>query len=367
MPVAALIWVSGLSAQSAPKVAFIMPAPEGASVFWTLVSETMQAAAEDLGIDLRIVYSRNNSYSQKKDGLAALNSPNRPDFFLTGYWVTSTQHHIKRAEELRVRTFVINSAVAHEERREMGRPRDKYRYWIGQLTPDDQQAAYTLTDLLISKAKAAGKTDKSGKVHLIVIGGDGIKNSVEEKRYSGIRQRIAERGDAVLKELLLTGWEGEIAYNELLGALKRHPETGAIWSITDITALSALDAVRDLGKKPGEDIFIGCFNWSLEAINEVIAGKIAATMGGHFLEGVKALVLIHDYHYGMDFEDESGLEMLTSLEMVTADNAEEYLHKMSAADWRKVDFKQFSKKYNAGIKSDNLTLDALFKLMLPES
>lgn len=326
----------------------------------------MRATADDLEIDLDIVYSRSNSYSQKKDGLAALESSDRPDYFLTGYWMTSTQYHIKRAEQLGVRTFVFNSGVAPEERLEMGRPRSKFRHWIAQMTPDDEQAAYILADMLIDKAKAAGKTDKAGKVHFIAVGGDGIKNSVEEKRYSGIKKRIAEHNDAVLDNLILTGWERTTAYSELLDALKQYPDTSVVWSISDTTALAAIDVARELGKKPGKDIFIGGFNWSLEGMNSVIMDEMTATMGGHFLEGAKALILIHDHHHGIDFADELGVEMLTQMEAVTNDNARKYLDRMSKMDWRKVDFKQFSKKYNTDLKSYNLTLEALFQNLEPE-
>src|SRR5690606_19833193 len=67
----ALLWLPGVSAQPAPKVTLLVPAPEGGSICWTQMTGIMRAAAEDLGIDLTLVYSRNISYSEKKDGLAA--------------------------------------------------------------------------------------------------------------------------------------------------------------------------------------------------------------------------------------------------------------------------------------------------------
>lgn len=327
----------------------------------------MEAAAEDLGIDLTFVYSRNNSYSEKKDGLAALDGSSKPDYFLSDYWVEATQQHIKRAEQLRIHTFIFNSGVAPEERKEMGRPREKYRYWIGQMTPGDYQAAYTLADVLIGKAKAAGKTDKNGKVHLIIIGGDGVGNSAEEKRYGGVKKRVAESNDTVLDGLILTGWERTTAYNELLEALKQHPETSVVWSISGSVSMAAIDAVQDLGKTPGRDVFIGGMNWTLENLNAVASGRLTAIMGGQFLEGIKTLILIYDYHHGLDFETELGVDIQTPQALATIDNAREYLNKLSKADWRKVDFKQFSKKYNPGLKSYNLTLETLFKNLEPRS
>lgn len=326
----------------------------------------MQATAEDLGIDLKFVYSRNNSYSEKKDGLAALEGPDKPDYFLCSYWVEATRHHLQRAEHQRIHTLIFNSGVAPGERAETGRPREKYRYWIGQMTPEDYQAAYTLADVLIGKARAAGKTGKDGKVHLIIVGGDGVGNASEEERYAGVKKRVAEANDAVLDKLILTGWERETAYNELLETLKQHPETGVIWSISDKVSLAAIDAARDAGKTPSQDIFIGGMNWSLQDLNAVAAGNLTAIMGGQFLEGVKALVLIYDYDHGLDFETELGVNMRTPLSLITIDNAKAYLNTLSRADWRKVNFKQFSKKDNPGLKHYNLTLETLLKSLQPE-
>lgn len=355
---AALSWLSVSLAQPAPKVTLLVPDPPGVSPFWTQVIEIMKAAAEDLKIDLRFAYSRSNSYSLKKDGLAALNSPDKPEYFLSGYWNASTQHHLERAEQLGVRTFIFNSGVAPEERDAVGQPREKYKHWIGQMTPDELQAGYVLADILIDKAKMAGKID-TGKVHVVGLGGWGNKNEIEEDRYNGLKNRINEQNDAVLDEFVLTGWVQATAYSELLDILKQSPKTGVIWSASDVMALGAIEAVKDVGKVPGNDVFIGGIDWSRDGIDAVVSGKMVTTLGTHFLEGAKALLLVHDYHYGLDFAQKPGVVMRTQLKPVTASNAEEYREKLSNLDWRKIDFTQFSKKYNAGLRSYDFTLGEL--------
>jgi ABC-type sugar transport system substrate-binding protein len=318
----------------------------------------MKAAAEDLDIDLRLVYSKSNSYSLKKDGLAALNGPDKPDYFITGYWNASTQHHLERAEQLGIRTFVFNSGVAPEERDAVGLPREKYKLWIGQMTPDELLGGYTLADILIDQAKAAGRTD-AGKVHVVGLGGWGNKNETEEDRYAGLKKRINEQNDAVLDQFVLTGWVQSTAYNELLNILKQSPKTGVVWSASDVMALGAVEAVKAAGKTPGHDVLIGGIDWSREGIDAVAAGDMAITMGSHYLEGAKALILVHDYHYGLDFAEESGVVMHTQLKPITGGNAAEYRDKLSNLDWRKIDFKRFSKKYNPELKSYDFTLDQL--------
>lgn len=362
---AVLSWLSIASAQPVPKVTLLVPDPPGISPFWAQVVTIMKAAAKDLDMDLRCVYSKSNSYSLKKDGLAALNDPDKPEYFITGYWNASTEHHLERAEQLGIRTFIFNSGVAPQERGEVGLPREKYKLWIGQMTPDELQGGYVLADNLINRAKARGKTD-AGKVHVVALGGWGNKNEIEEDRYAGLRKRINEQNDAVLDKFVLTGWVKSTAYNELLDILKQPPTTDVVWSASDVMALGAVEAVKDAGKTPGRDVLIGGIDWSREGIDAVESGDMAITMGSHYLEGVKALILVHDYHYGFDFAKELGVVMHTQLKPITSDNAEAYREKLNNLDWGQIDFKRFSKKYNPALKDYDFTLDQLLDSRKPQ-
>lgn len=360
----ALLWVSVAVAQPPPKVVFLVPNPPNDQPFWTQATEIMEAVAEDLNIDLKIAYSKPSSYSQKKDGLRVLNSRPAPDYFLSLYLIEASPHHLELAEKLGIRTFIFNAGVIPGDREKIGQPRGKYRHWIGQMVPEDRQAGYLLADALIAQAKAAGKTDKLGKVHLIDVGAFGA--SIDESRDNGLHKRINEQNDVVLDKTLLTGWSPSTAYNEALDALKEYPDADAIWCVSDATALAAVKAAKASGKTPGKDIFIGGIDWSPEGIEAVASGDLAVSVGGHFLDGAKALILIHDYHYGIDFADELGVEMETQMKTITTDNSREYLDQLSKLDWREVDFKKFSRKYNPKLKTYDLSLHSLFSSLQSE-
>ncbi|HEX7027067.1 MAG TPA: hypothetical protein VF268_07480, partial [Gammaproteobacteria bacterium] len=96
LSMAVLPWLSLAVAQPAPKATLFVPDLQGASWFWEQTIKIMHAAAEDLNVDLTVAYSRSNSYSLKKDGLKALDERHKADFFLTGYWIASTQFHLQR-------------------------------------------------------------------------------------------------------------------------------------------------------------------------------------------------------------------------------------------------------------------------------
>jgi hypothetical protein len=70
-------------------------------------------------------------------------------------------------------------------------------------------------------------------------------------------------------------------------------------------------------------------------------------------------MLINDYHYNLSFTEQPGIKIHTRLQAVTTDNIKQHLNRLSGLDWCKIDFKQFSKKFNPGLKNYDFSLNAL--------
>jgi ABC-type sugar transport system substrate-binding protein len=347
----------GTAGAAAMKVAFLAPDPAGASPHWDRAVELMQAAAEDLQIDLEVVYSKTNTYTNRKRGLALLTDDEKPDYFVTGYWSGATETLLKHAERLGVRSFVVTSGVVPDDRKTVGTPRGKYRQWLGQMTPDDRQGGYQLGERLIERARQTGVDET---VHVVGLGGYGDA-AVELERREGLEQSVADGDDVVLDDFMFAEWSQATAYRSLKKVLGRDAPVSVVWSASDNMALGAVQAVRDAGKQPGKDVFIGGFNWSVEGIEAVQAGEMEATLGGHFLQGAWALVLLYDYHHEHDFADDLGVEFQTPLKAVTRTNADDYRAIISDADWSAVDFKQFSKVHNPDLKTYRWPLDEILE------
>lgn len=345
------------TAGAAIKVAILAPDPPGASAHWDRTLEVMRAAAEDLEIELQVAYSKTNTYTNRKEGLKLLNDPEKPDFFITGYWSGSTDHLLKRAEGLGVRTFVISSAVMPADRDTVGEPRHRYEQWLGAMGPDGEQAAHELARRLVAKA---GRERDAGTIHVLALGGFG-DTSADLFRIQGLKAYLESDADAVLDELLLAQWSRETAYESVKGKLSVDSPISVIWSASDAMALGALQAAREAAKKPGEYIFIGGFDWTAEALKAVADGDMEATAGGHFLEGAWALVLLFDFHQGRDFADDLGTQFQTPLRVLTAADAQQYLDVLEAADWSAVDFRQFSKVHNPDLNSYQWPLEQVFE------
>lgn len=340
-----------------PKVAFLNPNPPG-NTFWDMVTSFMQAVAEDLNIDLHVVHSKGNPYSYKKDGLDLVETLSKGDYLITAYFSSSSSiKYIQRANERGVKIFVINTGIPEDERQIIGKPREKLENWIGHMAPSDFQAGYELADILINKATALNKGSSTG-IHVVALGG-GTDSIVPLQRLEGFKKRVAEQASIRLDDLIDTMWtrpEANVTARELL---HQNSEAQIVWTLSDPVALGVIDAIKAEGKKPGVDILTGGIDWSPEAVSAVASGEMTASVGGHFFEGGWALVLINDYHYGIDFADDPGVKSTTKMSAITADNVQTYLKRFNNPDWNKIDFKQFSKKYNPSLKKYDFSLETL--------
>lgn len=57
----------------------------------------------------------------------------------------------------------------------------------------------------------------------------------------------------------------------------------------------------------------------------------------------------------------TGVRSMTSMHSVTADTVADYKEKLSNPDWGRIDFKQFSKKYNSDLEKYDFSLGVLLK------
>ncbi|HEX8536538.1 MAG TPA: substrate-binding domain-containing protein, partial [Cystobacter sp.] len=141
--------------------------------------------------------------------------------------------------------------------------------------------------------------------------------------------------------------------------LRRYPELQAVWAANDDLAMGALQALEEAGRRPGEDVLVGGIDWTPEALEAVRAGRLVTSLGGHFLEGAWALVLLSDHHQGRDFASER-LDWSTAFLPATRANVAGYLELLARPDWEAFDFRAFSKAANPRLKHYDFSLQTLF-------
>ena len=339
------------------KVSFLSPLLS--RPFWVTTMEMMQAAAEDLGIELTVVVSEGRaSYKQHKAGKAMLNAVDKPDYFITGLWLDVTDRLLKLAEKKQIKSLIFNGTLTSENQEFFGLPRGNLKHWIGHLYPDDLGGSYQLASYLQEQTRLNTSTLTPGVIEIIGLGGD-PESPPSRFRTHGLRRALSETDRTHMVDFVHCDWDEKVAQQTTLELLQLHPATRTIWAASDSMAMGALSAIRVLGKKPGKDIIVGGFDWSPEALQEIKKGNLAASVGGHIAEGVWALILVHDYHYGIDFVRDPGIQHKTKMSLINSDNVEKYIKLLKDADWKQIDFRQFSKVHNKELRNYNFNFEAI--------
>jgi ABC-type sugar transport system substrate-binding protein len=338
-------------------VAFLAPSVSGNS-FWKLSTSFAEAVAEDLGIQLEVIYATDNISRIERLGDKVLTGGKAPDYLLTAYMSAVTPGHLDTARDQNIKVFLINTNIPREDSVKIGTPREQYKNWIAHVSPNEAEAGYLLAEVLINKARASRLVAKSGKIEIVALAGASDTNVAYDRSF-GLQRRVNLYNDSILQKIRFSDWEQESAKLDTLDLIEENPGTSAVWAASDTMAFGAIDALKKLDRVAGKDILVGGIDWSLEGIKAVADGRLAATIGGHFMEAGWALILIHDYHHGIDFRDDPGVNFMTSMSVLDSDNAGEYLKKFGSGKWSAIDFKKLSKLYNPKLKKYNLSIDAL--------
>ncbi len=334
------------------KVVFLSP---DTSRFWHMVGGFMQAVADDLEIDLTIYTDQDRNRFSYRDLLnKVLEQPDRPDYIVFMCKEKVTHDMLTRVGEAGIKVFTFNTSVPEEELAKTGQPREKLPHWIGHLSPDNRAAGATLATELFKRYQ-----QKTGNQANMLVGLSGSRDSSAAiHRNEGLRNMLEGQG-SIDHQLLFADWDQEEARLKVERLIARYPALDLIWNASDGMALGAIDAARATGRKPGEDLMVGGLDWEQRALDEIGEGRMALSLGRHFMGGGLALLLIHDYHTGYDFAGQGGVSMNYSLAIADRDNLGGVREVMDPANWDETDFRQFSKHYTEALRGDTATASEL--------
>ena len=149
-------WLSSAGAAETMRVTFINPGisdpnnPTGG--FWLSVSAFMQAAAEDLNIDLEIIYAERNHILMKQQASEVARRAHPPDYLIVVNEKLAAGEMIEIAAQAGIKTFMINNIFVGEQAKQYGAPREKFPHWLGSLIPDNRYAGYQIGKMIIARA-----------------------------------------------------------------------------------------------------------------------------------------------------------------------------------------------------------------------
>lgn len=326
--------------------------------FWSSLVHFAQAVADDLSIDLEVLYPPSYLKSGKDikiTGGKALEEIGPGAYMVMPYLGSATAELLQSAGQRDNKIFIINIDILEKERANLGQPRGKYSNWIAHSYANDVQAGYIAADQILSHFPSTPSQDGRATVRMVGLTGP-FTVQASFDRNNGLKERIRKSENAMLYEIKEAGFKEASAYTATGNFLIKYPSLNAIWAANDSMAMGAIKALKEAHKKPGEDVIVAGIDWTQRGLDSVKSGELAATIGGHYIDAGMALILIYDYQHGKDFADELGTVFKTPMYPISKENINEYLNKIGThPDWSKIDFKKFSKVYNPDLKKYNFS------------
>lgn len=322
-------------------VAFINPGRAN-EPFWSSVATFMSAAADDLGIQLEVLYAERNHLRMLALAKEVAQRPRKPDYVIVVNEKLAAAEMLKTLDAAGIKTLLYHNQLAPEQTAELGEPRQKLRHWLGTIVPSHRDAGYLTGRQLIRAALANKRAGPDGLVRLGVIAGDkSTPASIE--RLDGLRAAVAESGKAVEVQLVYGNWDQDLAREQMATMLQRNPALDAIWTASDLMAFGAMDSTVAAGRRPGKDLLFSSINNSAEALAAVADGRLSALGAGHFAGGAWALVLLFDHKRGADFATQGTMLTVPMFGLITTDNLAAVKQRLDPKNFRQIDFKSFSR------------------------
>ncbi len=331
-----LLVVAGAAQAADFRVTFINPGEENG--FWGEVSKTMEAAAEDLNVDLEVLYANRKPYAMEELLQQRVERGDLPDYFVLVNENQAAARLMQLLDGKPSKVLFLLSKLTLKQRRILERRNIDLRGIVASIVPDNEIAGYEMAQSLIDTARLLNPDRK--EIRLLALTGD-TTTALGLERELGMMRAIADNPDVKLVHAIPVQWNEDLAYARTGSVLSR-TNVDVIWSASDAISFGAQRAAVDAGLVPGKDVLFSGLGWSRRAMEAVREKKMTMTYGGHALSGAWAIVMLRD-HFFKSFENALFIDVLFKMSPITTENVETYLTGLGDGDWTKIDFGQFSK------------------------
>jgi len=318
-------------------VIFINPTM-GGNPFWDQVNVVALAAAKDLNISLKIVESYGHRLTQKKVINQIIKQETKPDYLIFLPFDGTAFETFSKLEQARIPFVTIERTVFPDLQLKLGRPGEYFKFWLGEIYHDNKKAGRLLAQALIK----ASKVSTLANDNLSVVGISGDMSGHSSERNAGLIAELEHDSDLALAQIVNARWERITAGDMFIGLLRRYQDIGVVWTAADVMALGVADIANEQGKTVNVNLFIGGFDWTVEALQAINENSYTASVGGHFMQTAWALVKIYDHNKGKAAFSLDNKPASYELELIDRNNIADYQILLNKPDWNKVDFVQFS-------------------------
>jgi PAS domain S-box-containing protein len=329
------------------KVAMFYPRDDP---FWMKAVLFTKEAAADLGIDLQ-AFKADDDPDRMLDQVKEA-ARTRIDGIIFLAYQNTGEKILQIAENHKIPAILINSQLPEKDLL----PRTKYEYWISSVLPDDVKAGTLLIQQLIYEARSRGIE----RFDVLAIEGN-PKDESSIDRVRGLKSYLKHLKGLDAFKIVTGNWNRQTAYDQFKAYFNSHSTVNLVWCANDNMAMGVVQAIRGLDIQ--RKIVIGGIDWDKDAIEAIQQDRMQVSVGGHFLDGTWAVVLLFDYLNGVDFANEQ-LQFGSAMIAMTRANAQS-LAPFTSQGVRSLDFRQFSKAQNSSLKLYQFDLNEIAARLAP--
>lgn len=347
-----LLWLAlSVPMAQAAQVVFINPGRTD-EPFWRGYARFMQAAADDLGVDLQIVYAERDPQRLISIARQVLQGAKRPDYLLFVNEYYTGPEILRLSAGSGVKLFSVNSTLTADQQKVMGGTREKYPNWIGSMVANEEEAGYLMARALIRQAGS------QQPVQMLAF--SGVKNTpAAQLRERGLQRALSEHPQVQLRQLVYADWNRQRAAEQADLLLRRYPDVHLIWSANDEMAFGVMASAAQLPGEQKPRLLYSALNNSDEVLQARQTGRVSALVAGHFTLGGWALVLISDHAAGLDFAQRGGKDRTVPLFMeLDAAQSARLQHVLRREDYG-LNFRRFTARQQPGMRDYAFSLKPL--------
>lgn len=303
--------------------------PTMANEFWVRSVKFAQKAAKELGFNLIVLDSRDSGDLNIKNAQDLISR--RVDALtFVAYWLTGPRI-LQMCERAGIPVFVHDTYVVGVK------PQEVYKQYIAYIGPYNFKGGYAIADYLIKHMR----TSNDGRKKMVSLPGL-LGTSVAEERRVGLLACLAEHPEVDLIAEQGGNFRRDNGMKIMEDMLSAYSDIGAVWTPCDEVALGAIIAIEKAGRQ--NQMIVGGMDMNDEAVQALIDGRYAFTLGGHWLQEGFVVTMMYDYLHGFKIP-----KVESNVELFLAEVPDKETAITLQKEWLpfpKWDFKKHSKVYS---------------------
>lgn len=278
-----------MASKDKPVIGVVVPTL--AAQFWNNYVDFMKKGAADLGVEL-VVLNADNKPDQMVKSLEDLVARPADGIIFTPYWATATRG-LTLAKDASIPVILTDTYPDYQPQT------DRFPNYLAFVGPSDEDAGRQMAEALF----AAVSPDANGKKVIGVVNGT-AGTSVAIDRRKGLEDALKSHPEVVVAGEVDGNFVRDTSQTVFESLYQGHPDIKGVWAANGGTATGVMTALKNAGKQPGKDVFVVAMDLNPENVDAVESGDLLFDIGGHWLQGGFALVMLYDQIKGIDLPKE---------------------------------------------------------------